>query len=280
MSKLNFTVSEEKCISCNACVKDCPRQIIKNADGKIPYIPSELEDDCLKCQHCLAICPTAAISILGIKPQECLPVGAEDLPKPEQLERLIRGRRSVRQFMPENVDSKLIEKMLNTVANAPSGCNVRGLRFTVLRDRAAMQALLEKIISTLEIMINDKRLETGSFLAGAVAEYRKSGNDAFFRGAPHALIISAGPSAMCPVEDVNIALSYFEILARAEGLGALWCGMLKFALDTAPELKELLSLNNDQYFYTVLFGVPAVHYKRTVKQDETAEIRMIAADEL
>ena len=146
MSKLNFTVSKDKCISCNACVKDCPRQIIKNADGEIPYIPTELEVDCLKCQHCLAICPTAAISILGVNPEECLPIGVTDLPQPEQLERLIRGRRSVRQFMPESVDPKLIEKMLNTVANAPSGCNVRGLRFMVLRDRPAMLTLLEKII--------------------------------------------------------------------------------------------------------------------------------------
>ena len=280
MANLNFSVDKNKCISCNACVKDCPRDIIKNPYGKIPDIPPELATDCLECQHCLAVCPTAAISILGVNPDDCLPLTVGSLPTLAQESRLLRGRRSVRQFMPQNINSGQIQNLLATVANAPTGCNDRALRFTVIDDFAVMQRLLGRLVNLLEAELNFGRLDAESFLSEAVTAYRKDRTDNFFRGAPHALIVSAGPTATCPVEDVNIALSYFELLAQSAGLGTLWCGMLKFALDAAPELKKLLKLDGEQYFYTVLFGIPAVHYARTVQRDNAAEIRRIGVDEL
>ena len=280
MTDLNFSVDREKCIFCNACVKDCPRSIIKNPDGKIPGIPPELEGDCLECQHCLAVCPTGAISIFGVKPDDCLPLTPESLPTFEQETRLLRGRRSVRQFVQKNVDSNLLKELLASVANSPTGCNDRALTFTVIDDMAVMQRFRDRVIDRLESELKAGRLDSESFLAEGVAAYRKDGTDELFRGAPHALIVSAGDNATCPVEDVNIALSYFELLAQSAGLGTVWWGLLQFALGTAPDLKPLLGLNEKQYFYGMLFGVPAVHYARTVQRDDAAQVRRITITEL
>lgn len=280
MANLNFSIDKNKCISCNACVKDCPCDIIKNPDSNIPGIPSELEADCLECQHCLAICPNAAISILGVNPDNCLPLTVGSLPTLEQATRLLRGRRSVRQFLPQNVNPSKIQELLATVANSPTGCNDRALRFTIIEDFATMQRLLVRLVDLLDVELKAGRLDEKSFLAEAVTVYRKDGSDGFFRGAPHALIVSAGPTATCPVEDVNIALSYFELLAQSAGLGTLWCGILKFALDAVPDLKKLLKLDGEQYFYAVLFGIPAIHYARTVQRDDAAEIRRVTVNDL
>ncbi|MGE4565690.1 MAG: 4Fe-4S binding protein, partial [Victivallaceae bacterium] len=43
MSRLNFTVAADKCISCNSCVRDCPSRIIRNVQGGIPHIEPESE---------------------------------------------------------------------------------------------------------------------------------------------------------------------------------------------------------------------------------------------
>jgi ferredoxin len=73
---LNFVVDAKKCSGCKACVSDCPHTIIK-FDAHIPKL---INDDCLQCQHCLAVCPTGAISILGFKPENSIPLTEKSLP--------------------------------------------------------------------------------------------------------------------------------------------------------------------------------------------------------
>jgi nitroreductase len=113
------------------------------------------------------------------------------------------------------------------------------------------------------------------FLTDAVTRYRRNGEDDFFRGAPHLLVVASGAEADCGAEDVIIALSYFELLAQSAGIGTTWCGMLKFAVDAAPALREPLGLSVNFPFYAMMFGRPDVRYARTVQRDTAAEIRRI-----
>jgi hypothetical protein len=50
------------------------------------------------------------------------------------IERLIYGRKSIRQFKPEPVPDELIRRILKAGLYAPHGCNVGCTRFLVLRD--------------------------------------------------------------------------------------------------------------------------------------------------
>lgn len=50
------------------------------------------------------------------------------------IERLIYGRKSIRQFKPEPVPDELIERVLKAGLYAPHGCNVGCTRFLVLKD--------------------------------------------------------------------------------------------------------------------------------------------------
>ena len=50
------------------------------------------------------------------------------------VERLIYGRKSIRQFKPEPVPDEMIRRILNAGLHAPHGCNVGCTRFLVLRD--------------------------------------------------------------------------------------------------------------------------------------------------
>ena len=96
-----------------------------------------------------------------------------------------------------------------------------------------------------------------------------------FRDAPHMLVAAAGTGAACPQEDVNLALAYFELLAQCAGLGTVWCGLAKMALEMLPDIKQDLGLAPGQFYYTMLFGVPAVHYRRTVQRDDQSRIRRV-----
>ena len=274
MQRLNFIVDADKCIQCDACIMDCPRNIISRS-GQLPEVLPEREAECLECQHCLAVCPMGAVSVFGLCPEHSLELAPGKLPSAQQMHTLLRGRRSVRQYRQENVARELIDTLLATLANSPTGCNDRDLNFLVVDDKAQMQTLLNRVVETLEGKIQ-KGADVPDFLVQAVDAYRQNSVDVIFRGAPHLLIASAGEKATCGKEDVDLALAYFELLAQCTGLGTTWCGFLKLVTDAAPELLPSLELGPETPFYAMLFGYPAVQYFRTVQRDGAATIRRLS----
>lgn len=270
---LNFTVDPHKCTRCGLCVRDCPALIIKQEGSFVPHIGENLESMCYQCQHCLAICPTAALSILGRNPADSLPLTAGSLPSLDQVDRFVRGRRSIRQYRNENVDSALLKRLLSTLANVPTGVNRRELTFTVIDDREVMQGIRTRLYTALAVSAGTGRVP--EYLMNAASSYLDQKEDRVFRGAPHAVIVSAPPDAPCPSQDVTLALAYFEFLAQSAGLGTVWWGMLKSILEAMPDLKPLFSLQPDHVYYAMLFGIPAIHFARTVQRDDAAIIRRV-----
>lgn len=269
---LNLTIDPNKCTRCGLCVRDCPARIIKQEGLYVPHIGSDQEPLCYQCQHCLAVCPTAALSILGRNPADSVLLTAGSLPSLDQVDRFVRGRRSIRQYRDENVDPGLIKRLLATLSNVPTGVNRRELTFTVIDDREVMQGIRTNIYKALAAAGTG---DVPEYLTNAAAAYFDQKEDRVFRGAPHALLISAPPDAPCPTQDVALALAYFEFLAQSAELGTVWWGMLKSILEAMPELKPIFKLQSDHVYYAMLFGNPAIHFARTVQRDDAAIIRRV-----
>lgn len=274
---IDFLVDEKKCTRCRNCVLDCPARIIESENHSLPFVRPENESNCIHCQHCLAICPTAAISILGKKPGHSLPLTSGALPNLDAMTLLMRGRRSVRRYRDENVDRALLHNLLATLAHGPTGVNRRALTFTLIDDKAVMQKLREQTLARLAEAVAANRIPPAfTYLHMAVPAYREHKMDILFRGAPHLLIVSAAPDDVCPRENVALTLAFFDLLAQAAGLGTVWCGMLSMVLETLPELKQTLGLPAGHHYYSMLFGLPAVQYARTVQREDTARIHRVA----
>ncbi len=274
MSTLQFSVDDARCTRCGECVADCPSRVIRQQGTGLPFIPADAESQCVRCQHCLAVCPAAALSILGRDPAASLPLTAGVLPTADAMERLVRGRRSVRRYRDANVAPALIQRLLSTLANAPTGVNRRELTFTVIDDKAAMQRFRERMMAALcEAAAANRIPPRLTYLQRAVPAWTEHRVDIILRGAPHLLIVSAPPDVSTAREDLALALAYFELMAQSAGLGTVWCGMLKMALIVLPELKPVLGLPADHEYYAMLFGPPAVRYPRTVQRDDGAVIR-------
>lgn len=273
---LNFKVDEGLCNRCGLCSLDCPSRIIEQVGKNLPKIEEHNESSCIQCQHCLAVCPTAAVSIHGRNPSDSLAVSADKLPDFEQMSLLMRSRRSIRYYKDCNVDPALIAKLLATVSNAPSGVNSRKLTFRVIDDKAVMQKLREQVLTKLKTANEAGKVPASlSYLMNAVPAYFEHGLDIIFRNAPHALIVSASTDAPCPGEDVPLALAYFELLAQSAGLGTVWWGMLKMFLIALPDLKPLLGIPEGHNYYGMLFGLPDIHFPRTVQRDDAAKVERV-----
>lgn len=262
---LNFQIDQERCIQCGECAKDCPAGVISLEE--YPVITDE--DGCYRCQHCLAVCPTGAVSILGVNPDDSVSLEG-NFPDPARLETLIKGRRSVRQYHSKDLDPGLIDELLDVAWHAPTGINAQSVLFTVVREGRVMNKLRQEIMSELAGLKEAGKLGSGfagQYLGGAVKAWQKDGTDIIFRGAPHLLVASAPKEAPCPVQDTHIALTTFQLMAHARGVGTVWDGMFMMALSVMPDLTARLSIPDDHLVgYAMAFGEPAVEYHRTVQR--------------
>ena len=262
---MHFKIDKEKCIHCGQCTRDCISNIIEFDDEKIPYITDE--NKCIKCQHCLAICPTGALSIMNKNPENS--ENTENLPEENSVLKLIKSRRSIRQYRAENLPKDTIEKLANMLKYPPTGCNFHKLHFSIIDDIEVMDKFREMTNSKIKKILSSNKFDS---ISKKFAGYRNAflnGEDVIFRNAPHMIVVSAPLNAPCAPEDAIINLSYFELYAKSMNVGTLWCGFAEICLKVFPDLCEYLEIP-DGYkpMYVMLFGPTDLKYPRCAQPEE------------
>lgn len=268
-----FHVDPAKCIRCGECVNECPVNILVIGDT-VPFVADGRSGDCIGCQHCLAVCPEGAVSVLGLKPENSYQLDGTEMPSYLQLDRLLRGRRSVRRYLDEDVDSTVIGKLLQTAYHAPSGRNDRRLSFSVIDRREVMNRFREQTYDGLSELVKNNELPAGyEFFVDIVNGWTMYQVDVLFRWAPHLVVATAPIDSPSAEVDTIIALGHFEIAAQGLGLGTLWNGLAKMSISLLPELKIPLKIPDQTLIgFTMSFGKPEVSYARSVQYEPLIRI--------
>lgn len=264
---LKFLIDVESCIGCGQCASDCPAMIISMETG-IPVINQDLEGFCIGCLHCVAICTEKSVSILGHGPDEGLQLPGS-VPGPEQMELLIKSRRSVRNYRDANIPSEVIEKIVEVASHAPSGHNDRQLLYTLISDKDVVDELRIEAFTGLEKLVAENKLPEGmEMFLDIIDAWKNDGTDILFRGAPHLLVLSAQKESAAPLPDCIIALSTFELYAQSHGVATIWNGLATLTItELVPSLKKRLQIPDDHTIgYAMGFGYPAIRYERTVER--------------
>ena len=268
-----FHVDPAKCIRCGECVNECPVNILVIGDT-VPFVADGRSGDCIGCQHCLAVCPDGAVSVLGLNPEDSYQLDGTEMPSYLQLDRLLRGRRSVRRYLDEDVDSTVIGKLLQTAYHAPSGRNDRRLSFSVIDRREVMNRFREQTYDGLSELVKNNELPAGyEFFVDIVNGWTMYQVDVLFRWAPHLVVATAPIDSPSAEVDTIIALGHFEIAAQGLGLGTLWNGLAKMSISLLPELKIPLKVPDQTLIgFTMSFGKPEVSYARSVQYEPLVRI--------
>lgn len=265
---LELRIDETLCVGCGECMLDCPYSILELKNEQ-PVIVVDRAEQCISCQHCLCVCPTGALSILGRDPAASIPL-KDHLPDADQMEVLIKGRRSVRRYGQESLPAATIDRLIRVAAHCPTGINNRGLLFTVIETAEDMEHFRQRVMKRIENEIAQDQLPQGFDFFKAILRTWSQGNDILFRGAPHLLLVSSPADGPTPEQDCLIALSYFELYAQSMGVGTLWNGFVHLTLThILPDLPVELGIPDDHSLgYAMSFGKPAVRYYRTVQRDD------------
>jgi nitroreductase len=101
------------------------------------------------------------------------------------MEVLIKSRRAIRNYLNENLEPDLIERMLEVTGYAPSGKNDRKLLFTVVDDLKVLARIREEAMAALSVLVESGRLPASlEFFTEIVGSWQTGKVDILFRGAP------------------------------------------------------------------------------------------------
>lgn len=139
------------------------------------------------------------------------------------LDKAIRGRRSIRSYLDKNVPEDLIRQIIEAATFAPSAKNGQQWRFTVLTSKAKKE-LTDLFRRELELVSNRIGRENmgSSFSSCSIMEQ-----------APVVIMVwNAGERGWeTEVHSVAAAIQNMLLKAYALGLGTVWIGDIFYTLD-------------------------------------------------
>ena len=259
-----FRVDNEKCNRCGICVLECPPRIIEIKEfGALPSTVKGQEERCIDCGHCVAVCPFDAVSLDIMSPEECAPVNKDLLPTAEQVEHLLKSRRSIRAYKPETVPHEVLEKLIDTVSCAPSSHNSQPLHWLVVEEPRETRRLAALVVEWMNVLIKKSPRVNELFHFDIFVNAWERGEDRVLHGAPHVIVAHAPKEAPMAQDNSAIALTYLELAAYSMGLGACWAGYLMAAATSFPAMMNALALpGGHRCFGAMIVGYPKHKFRR------------------
>jgi nitroreductase/NAD-dependent dihydropyrimidine dehydrogenase PreA subunit len=269
-------IDAERCTGCGRCVSVCPKETLSLENGKAVVSGSES----IHCDHCAAICPEMAVTVGAIDAQlavyqsfdtdeRWLPNGQGDT---AQLVRLMRSRRSCRNFKETPVGEALLDDLVKVGVTAPSGSNCQPWTFILLPDRNQVEAFARRIARFFDKL--NRTAEKGWLrnllrwcgqpslynyyrdhyvtVKEGLEAWRAGGRDRLFHGAPAVIVVAARKNASCPAEDALLATQNILLAAHSLGLGTCLIGYAVEAMRHDDSIATALEIPPEEKPHAVI----------------------------
>jgi nitroreductase/NAD-dependent dihydropyrimidine dehydrogenase PreA subunit len=269
-----LTVDREKCDACGICVLECPATIIQLAEpGPFPAWVEGGDEFCIVCGHCVAACPLGAIGLDGMKPEDCTMVRRDTLPTAEQVELLIRSRRSIRAYKEERVPREVLENLIDVARYAPSGSNAQPVHWLVVEDPDEVKRLGSLIVDWMRSMLQGLPATPDTYRFDLIGQAWDAGIDIVMRGAPHLIVAHAPAEDVMAATSGTIALTTLELAAYSHGLGTCWAGFFHMAAMLHRPMMETLRLpEGHAVLGGMMIGYPKYKFARIPLRNEARVI--------
>ena len=179
----------------------------------------------------------------------------------QALEKLIKGRRSVRKWKGDEVSDELLKKAVELAAWAPNGGNYQGWRFTVVKNKKVIGKMADAVQSVADQMASWPEAKSWE---EDIKRYQK--NASFFRNAPACIgfftseyqspmekllaaresfdaeakkVLGYRRTAPTVIQSVAAAVTTMLLVFHQMGLGAVW---LVSPLQAKKEIETILKV--------------------------------------
>jgi nitroreductase/NAD-dependent dihydropyrimidine dehydrogenase PreA subunit len=258
-----LSVDHKKCAHDGICAAACPMSIITMNKDSLPEVTGEAEKLCIKCGHCVAVCPHGAISAGDINVKDCPPIKKELVASADQIEQLIKSRRSIRMYKDKKVEREQLSKLIDIARYSPTGGNSQQVQWLAVTSREEVKKIAGAVVDFMRDLIKGGHPLAERYNLSALVESCDAGIDRIFRGAPALIVAHAPKEYGLASVDCSIALSYLDIAASSFDLGCCWAGFFMIAASQSPSVMKILGLPEGNIcFGGLMVGYPKYDYHR------------------
>jgi len=281
-----ITFIYERCNSCGLCVKVCKDFSLKMENDR-PVLSDQALFGCIACGHCMAVCQNNAIQVSGreLSANDLIELSEiESKSSYKQLNNLLIGRRSIRDFKDVEVGEDLIEKIIEAAVSAPMGLPPSDVNLMVLKGKAKVREFSFDVIDyfgkigwlfspgmmwmwrlmgkeTYQVMKG-----FGNPLVKFMVETKRKNENYLLYDAPLAMYFSSSPYS--DPADPYIPATYAMLAGESLGLGACMIGSVHPIIQYgAKKLKRKWNLPaKSPSGIIVIFGYPKYRFKSGIKR--------------
>ncbi len=156
---------------------------------------------------------------------------------------VIKSRRSVREYKPDQISQESLEKIIEAGIYAPTAHNQQPWHFTVIQNT--------ELLNRINTYVREEMCKSDSDWI------KRMGSKPDFKvtyDAPTLVIVSAKQDAMAWGADCAAAIQNMLLTAESMDIGSVWLGLMRFYFANTKEMAELNIPEGYEPYYGVSFG--------------------------
>ena len=183
----------------------------------------------------------------------------------------IKNRRSIRNYLPEQIKDKELEIILEAAVYAPTASNEQPWYFTVIQNKEFIDMMdleSKKLMKQDKELMNKINLESKKLVENSSFDGLETLNFNIFYQAPTVIVVSGKKSTAYSINDCCAATENMLLVAESIDIGSCWIGSSRFFFQNSKNIEKLNLPEGYEPYYAVSFGYKASNNNKAPKRNK------------